>query len=1047
LGATLTLTGTDAKGEAVYFAEEQIVKGDSAIILEKNGTTLKYLSGSTSTLIKNLPDGTYTLSENGAPAGYDVTTDITFEIKDGKVVDSSYVTAANGNNPAVVTMKDAMFKADVAISKVDTEGGKELPCAELILKGTTVGGKDVVIDKSTVELGDGASIDESYTGSGIKYISGTEPTLIKNLPDGTYTLTENAAPAGYALTTDITFVIENGKVKSSEFVTEAQGNNPAVVTMKDAMFKTDVAISKVDTEGGKELPGAELILTGKDAKGDDVVIDKSSVELGDGASIDESYTGSGIKYTSGETATLIKNLPDGTYTLSENAAPAGYAVTTDITFVIENGKVKSSAYVTDALGNSPAVVTMKDSLLTDDVVFSKVDASGYELPGATLVLSGKDFKGNAISFTDSQVNLGEKAELKNTGDEVRFVSGTETTTISNLPAGVYTLTELTAPQGFAKAETITFELTTDMKIIVDGKEVDKIQMVDDHITDVVISKVDTEGGKELPGAELILTGKTVDGNDVVIDKSIVELGEGAFIDESYTGSGIKYTSGETATLIKNLPDGTYTLTENAAPAGYDVTTDITFVIENGKVKSSEYVTEAQGNNPAIVTMKDAAYKTDVVISKVDTEGGNELPGAELILTGTDFAGNDVVIDKSSVELGEKASIDEDYTGSGIKYTSGETATLIKNLPDGTYTLSENAAPAGYDVTTDITFEIKDGKVVDSSYVTAANGNNPAVVTMKDAAYKTDVVISKVDTEGGKELPGAELILTGKDAKGDDVVIDKSSVELGEKASIDEEYTGSGIKYTSGETATLIKNLPDGTYTLSENAAPAGYAVTTDITFEIKDGKVVDSSYVTAANGNNPAVVTMKDALNKTDVFISKVDTEGGNELPGAELILTGTDFAGNDVVIDQSSVELGEKASIDEDYTESGIKYTSGETATLIKGLPDGTYTLSENAAPAGYDVTTDITFVIENGKVKSSEYVTEAQGNNPAIVTMKDAAYKTDVVISKVDTDSGDELLGATLTLTGTDAKGEAVYFAEEQIVKGDSAIILEKNGTTLKY
>ncbi|MBO7452281.1 MAG: hypothetical protein J6U54_18285, partial [Clostridiales bacterium] len=51
-------------------------------------------------------------------------------------------------------------------------------------------------------------------------------------------------------------------------------------------------------------------------------------------------------------------------------------------------------------------------------------------------------------------------------------------------------------------------------------------------------------------------------------------------------------SSSNPTLIKNLPDGKYTLVEDAAPAGYDVSTNITFVIENGKVVDSEYVTSA-----------------------------------------------------------------------------------------------------------------------------------------------------------------------------------------------------------------------------------------------------------------------------------------------------------------------------------------------------------------------------------------------------------------------------------------------------------------------
>ncbi|MCR5805171.1 MAG: choice-of-anchor A family protein, partial [Clostridia bacterium] len=278
----------------------------------------------------------------------------------------------------------------------------------------------------------------------------------------------------------------------------------------------------------------------------------------------------------------------------------------------------------------------------------------------------------------------------------------------------------------------------------------------------------------------------------------------------------------------------------------------------------------------------------VEISKQDIDNSRELAGAELTLTGVDNSNNNIIIKESMVSLGEGASFLENESGNGIRFKSGSTKTTIKGLPDGRYTLKEDAAPAGYGVTTDITFEIRDGKVIASSYVTAANGDNPAVVTMKDAMFKTNVAISKVDTEAGEELLGAKLTLKGIDFSGKEVYFSEGQIEKGESAIILQK-DGTTLQFLSGKTATLVKDLPDGKYTLTEDAAPAGYDVTTAITFEIKDGKVVDSSYVTAANGDSPAIVTMKDAMFRTDVAISKVDTEGGEELPGAELILTGKD--------------------------------------------------------------------------------------------------------------------------------------------------------------
>ena len=141
----------------------------------------------------------------------------------------------------------------------------------------------------------------------------------------------------------------------------------------------------------------------------------------------------GITYLSGKTPTFIEDLPDGKYTLTEDGAPAGYDVTTAITFTIEDGVVKGdSEVVVEANGNNPAIVTMKDALLTKDIEFSKTTVAGAELPGATLVLTGVDSDNKAFSFTDEQVVLGDDATLGNTGKEIRFVSGSSKTLIKDL---------------------------------------------------------------------------------------------------------------------------------------------------------------------------------------------------------------------------------------------------------------------------------------------------------------------------------------------------------------------------------------------------------------------------------------------------------------------------------------------------------------------------------------------------------------------------------------------------------------------------------------
>ncbi|MBO5318176.1 MAG: hypothetical protein J6B01_00005, partial [Ruminococcus sp.] len=83
-GATLKLTGTDANGNAINFAEGSLELGEGATLQNGSGENLVWISGTGSTNVK-VPNGTYILHEERAPEGYEVATDITFTVNNGKV--------------------------------------------------------------------------------------------------------------------------------------------------------------------------------------------------------------------------------------------------------------------------------------------------------------------------------------------------------------------------------------------------------------------------------------------------------------------------------------------------------------------------------------------------------------------------------------------------------------------------------------------------------------------------------------------------------------------------------------------------------------------------------------------------------------------------------------------------------------------------------------------------------------------------------------------------------------------------------------------------
>ena len=244
-----------------------------------------------------------------------------------------------------------------------------------------------------------------------RWVSTDTPHRVTGLHLGdAYTLTETRPADGYALADEITFrllqkVDENGSnLQDAEVYYLTTKNflfwtwddwkllDDATVIMRDDTIK--VEISKKDLTTMEELPGAELTLTDKDGKDID-------------------------RWVSTDKPHYIEKLPAGDYTLTEVKAPDGYAFAESVPFtVLPTGEVQQ--------------FEMRDDVIKVEI--SKKDLTTMEeLPGAELTLTDKD---------------GKKID--------RWVSTDKPHYIEKLPAGEYTLTEITAPDGYDIAESIRF---------------------------------------------------------------------------------------------------------------------------------------------------------------------------------------------------------------------------------------------------------------------------------------------------------------------------------------------------------------------------------------------------------------------------------------------------------------------------------------------------------------------------------------------------------------------------------------------------------------
>ena len=527
--AKITAKKTDISGT-------KEVEGAEMIVTDEKGTIVdKWISGKEEHSISGLEAGKkYTLTEKTAPNSFVKAESIEF-------------TAGGDKNQSLV-MKDKQY----TVSKKDASVKNYVEGAKLEVRDE----QDRVVDSWTTTKED-------------HYISGLEEGK-------TYRLVEVEAPKGYVKASDIYFTVSKDKKNET-------------VVMKDAK----ITASKREITGTKEIEGAKMTVT--DDKG--TVVDKwtsgkeehsiSGLEEGKRYTLTETTAPKGYvkaesitftagdkdqklvmkdkqvtitktevtgtkeiegakmtvkdeagktvdTWTSGKEEHYVSGLEEGKkYTLIEETAPDGYVKAESIEFTVSKEK-KNEAYI------------MKDK----QVSVTKTDITGtQEVPGATFTV--KDEDGNTV---DTWVS----------GDKEHYVSGLE-------EGKTYTLIEETAPEGYVRAEEITFTVTNE-------KVDQEVNMFD---AQVKVTKTDALTGDAVKGAEFTVFDK--DGN--IVDKWITD---------------------GTAHAVSGLDAGKeYIIKETKTPEGYMTAPDRTLVVS--------------GEQNMDVEIKEQPVLTDIEVQKVDAQ--------------------------------------------------------------------------------------------------------------------------------------------------------------------------------------------------------------------------------------------------------------------------------------------------------------------------------------------------------------------------------------------------------------------------------------------
>ncbi|HEM2768709.1 TPA: discoidin domain-containing protein [Streptococcus suis] len=506
-----------------------------------------------------------------------------------------------------------------------------------------------------------------------------------------------------------------------------------------------------------------------------------------------------------------------------------------------------------------------------------------------------------------------------------------------------------------------------------------------------------------------------------VDDATTTANAAAAIQESNLVQTFTLTNGQVSQALQAKVLGRYALVEVAPPTGYralagPVLLDLTTAQETHSGSQMKTVTRFNlvGTNDKVRIDTNTANVLKFIVK-------NEPLTYRLKILKRDV-NNATTGLNARFQLYRKDGDQEVLLPGLVGNTSGANSELIlPNLLPNRYVLKETVAPANYNSIAPIHLTIDQaGQLTiqsgpsDLIAIQSADDSHLIQLTIKNRPF-TPISIQKVDKRSNETtLTGVRLRIQAKNGNQMPQFSDRNWHVTNYQGRVID--TEKALEWTSSTAGNAVFQLPQGTYTISELSAPAGYEQ-----LQPFDITVAEDGSVQLAQGTNTEQVSQgrKDGrinIKLTNVFkpkikITKVDSRDANrKLAGARFKLFGPN-----------------------ENTQIGQEVTTGSNGEItLPGLEPGTYYLQESQPPTGYQanarkyqivIADNGSARINNPDAKIEIGTSQDQGADKIIpITVKNDRTPFTVKIRKRDYDDTSRGLDARFQLYRKDGDQEVL-------------------------